>query len=173
MSICLEETPFTSGKAYVQHMLICPHKAYESACNKAIISLVRNSGCMLFQNQIKREIKKLNERFIYMLTFTIDTSKKTISTTDDIKQIEDYIIKLLNSKSLSHIIKSHLTYEIGKSGNHHWHVYAECSRCLKKDRFKTYIKKYGNVDISRSKTNNTEHIMKYINKTQSSKPVKE
>lgn len=173
MDVCLDETPFISGKAFVEHMQVCPYRGeYAKECPKMITSIIKNADLLIFQNQIKRAIRKLNEKFIYMLTFTVDLKKRTIETNEDIKEIEDYIIKLIRSKSLNHILKSHLVYEIGKNGNHHWHVYAECSKCLKKDRFKTYIKRYGNVDISRSKTDNQEHIMTYMNKDNSPKEIK-
>lgn len=165
MSVCLDETPFMSGQSYVEHMLICPYKEYANPCPKLINSIVKNSDLFCFSQQIKRAINKINERYLYMLTFTVDLSKKTIETEDDIKEIEDYIIKLLRSKSLKHILRSHIVYEVGDNGNHHWHVYAECSKCLKKDRFKTYIKRYGNIDISRNKTDNEETILSYMAKS--------
>lgn len=165
MSVCLDETPYMSGKAYVEHMLSCPYNEYSDPCPKLINSIIKNSDIALFSRQIKKAIQKINERFLYMLTFTVDLNKKKIETEGDIKEIEDYIIKLLLSKSLKHILRSHIVYEVGENGNHHWHVYAECSKCLKKDRFNTYIKKYGNIDISRNKTDNEETILSYMAKS--------
>lgn len=165
MNVCLNETPYMSGQQYVNHMLECPYKDYSNPCPKLINSIIKNSDIVLFSNQIRKAIKKINERYLYMLTFTVDLKKRKIETDDDITEIENYIIKLLRSKSLKHILRSHIVYEIGSSGNHHWHVYAECSSCLRKDRFNTYIKRYGNVDISRNKTDDEETIITYMSKS--------
>lgn len=171
MSVCDEETPFDSGEAFVEHLQICPNK-YPRGCNKLVVSQLYYAGLPSFHKQISKAIKKINEQYNYMLTFTVDLKKKSISTDDDIKEIEDYIIKLISSRSLNHIVKSHIVYEIGSNGNHHWHVYANCTKCLKKQRFQTYIKKYGNVDISRSKTNNTDEIINYMSKDGIPKVIK-
>lgn len=164
-NVCLNTTPYMSGKAYVEHMLVCPYKTYERQCPKLINTIIKQCDIFVFQKQIKSALKKVNEKFIYMLTFTVDVKKQPMETKENIAEVENYIVKLLNSKSLKHIVKSHLVYEIGENGNHHWHAYAECTRCLKKDRFKTYMKRYGNIDISRNRSDNEETVLTYMSKS--------
>lgn len=122
---------------------------------------------MGYPDEVHAGIKQIlngSDPYMYMVTFTLDPSKVAYDDLKMIGKVEKYIHKILTSKSLSHIKDCKISYEIGKSDNPHWHVYANCDKCLKKDRFKVYIAKYGNVDISKSRTSNSESIDTYLSK---------
>lgn len=113
-----------------------------------------------FKAAIKRISDRKHRRYLYMVTFTIDP-KKFAGQEDE---VEDYILSQ-NDRSALRIIQFELVKERCKSGQAHWHALIETEKCLKTDRFNYYKSKYGNIDISKSKTNDEEEIKNYIYKT--------
>lgn len=106
-----------------------------------------------------------NRRYNYLITFTL---KPEVTDEDE---VEAYIIKQLHRTPLQ-IIEAHLSKEYTKAGRAHWHVPVTTTTPLKKDRFNYYIKKYGNIDISKNKsTNNLEESLNYINKETQSRQI--
>lgn len=100
----------------------------------------------------------------YLITFTLKND------TFEEDEVEKYIIKQLKRKPLQ-IIGAHINKEYTKKGRAHWHASIESIKSLKKDRFHYYIKKYGNIDISKTKAQNLEEGINYISKDSISKKI--
>lgn len=165
MSVCLEEQPFNSAKEYLEHLRECPMKGTYTGCEKSAITLIRYADLNTFRKHLHENIRELSAHYIYMVTFTLDPKKIKGDKQQHLKKVEDYIIKLINSKTLKHVNVSYMAHERGKDNdNDHWHLSMECSKSLKKDRFTTYIKRYGNVRIDKSRTGKMVHIWEYIQK---------
>jgi len=75
-------------------------------------------------------------------------------------EIEMYIQKLMNQPYYDKVyyVKEHA------DSNCHWHVVVYLNQVFKQDHVRYYRKKYGNVDISRSKDLSDEHTQKYLSK---------
>lgn len=101
--------------------------------------------------------KTIGKKYLYMITFTLKEDM------EDYDEIERYIIKQGSRKALK-LTQWTVKREYTKQGRAHWHVLAESTKCLKKDRFNYYISKYGFIDISRSKTGESDEILNYITK---------
>jgi hypothetical protein len=120
-----------------------------------------------FHREFKRQIKeddKISKGHIYMLTFTIDPNKHKIVTDELLYEIE----KLINSQHSRTALKvrRYLTVrEYHKNKRPHWHALIITDRPLAKDRFNHYIKKYGNIDLSKSKSQQPSEIVNYMSKT--------
>lgn len=98
----------------------------------------------------------------YMVTFTL----RSLPEDEDV--IEGYIISQFHRAPLQ-VVEAHISKEYTQTGVPHWHVVVTTRKCLKKDRFHYYIKKYGNIDISRTKAQTLDEGLNYINKSSSSK----
>lgn len=115
----------------------------------------------LSTRQINAAIDAMRKEYMYLVTFTIDTKKYTEKNYDEIKK---YIIKQFQRKPLQ-VTKAQIVQEgNGKDKHIHWHVAVHTMTPLKKDRFHYYIKKYGNIDISKSKSNSYDELQNYISK---------
>lgn len=99
----------------------------------------------------------------YLVTFTL---KPTIPKSQW-DSIEDYIKNQFKREPLK-IHEAHITREYTKKLVAHWHVSVTTTKPLKKDRFNYYIQQYGNIDISKSKAQNLEEGLNYINKCSTS-----
>lgn len=109
-----------------------------------------------------KELEKDNRRYIYLITFT----KKDPNMEDD--DIEKYIISKFQKDS---IIEAHMAKEKTKNGVSHWHVSVISKTFItKKPTFQYYIKKYGYVDISKTRSKTLKNGIKYISKD--STPIK-
>lgn len=120
--------------------------------------------------QISKIFKKLHaervkEKKYYLLTFTLDLNMNIYVDNEDeiLLQIPDDIYQILMRKSLK-ITKCHVVKELTKKGIAHWHASVETLKYLKKRDFQGFIKNYGFVDISKSKSNNYQEILQYISK---------
>lgn len=109
-----------------------------------------------WHEQFKRYDPK-EKSYLYLCTFT----KKEPSDDDD--TIEEYIKKQFTRKPLK-VKQAYIAKEKTANNVSHWHVAVETLKALKKDRFNYYIKKYGFVDISKSKGTNIETPLNYISK---------
>ncbi len=113
-----------------------------------------------------KQKKKEDKRFYYMITFTLDEKKKeeiNYKPKSDL-EMQKYIISRLRRKALK-IEKAHIVKELTEAGVPHWHVAVKALKYISKDRFKYYIKLYGNIDISKNHSQNYETIIKYISKS--------
>lgn len=100
------------------------------------------------------------KHYRYLITFTKDKKKKLPEN----QIIEKYIEKQIKRKPLK-VVCAYIVREGDDISTHvHWHVVCETLKPLKKDRFNYYIKKFGNIDISRTKAQNIEEGINYITK---------
>lgn len=130
--------------------------------------LITKYGSNEVHNSFKKYYKQKeiqNRKYIYMLTFTVsETLHKKISE-ELADEIEEYLRAIEKRKSVLKIIKFSLVREYHKNGRPHWHALIETLKCLKKDRFNYYIKKYGFIDISRNKAQTDTEIINYLHKS--------
>lgn len=123
--------------------------------------ILRNDFHSEYIKQVKaKDIKK----YVYMVTFTVDPNKITELDEEREDEIETFIIKQSKRTALQ-LNRYDVVKEHHKDGRPHWHVLAVTRKPLKKDRFNYYIKKYGNIDISKSKSGDPVEIENYIHKT--------
>lgn len=101
---------------------------------------------------------KDNKRYVYMITFTLSPNSKA-----DQKSVEEFISNQARRTALQ-IVKFEMVKEYTKKGVPHWHALVVSKKHLAKDRFKHYIENYGNIDISKSKSQDSQHIYDYIKK---------
>jgi len=106
--------------------------------------------------------EKVN-KYQYLVTFTVDPKKHPEIT----PELEERITRLLesvpNRKALS-VEECSYVKELHKSGRPHWHMKLVLLKALRSDAFVTFTKAYGNIDISRSKHTNGQHIDLYLEK---------
>lgn len=119
---------------------------------------------MMDPNQIQRLVKdyfkeRELKKYCYLITFTL---REDIQDSM-IDEVEGYIKKQFLRHPLR-VLEAHLVRELTKTGRPHWHIACRTSRPLKKDRFNYYIKKYGFIDISNSKTQTIDESLNYISK---------
>lgn len=112
-----------------------------------------------FHTILARRLKEAKlKRYIYLLTFTLDVKK-----CEQYELAEEYIKGQVKRSALK-IKQFHYVKEFHKSGVPHFHVAIETLKPLKKDRFNYYIKKFGNLDISRTKAQTIQEALNYISK---------
>lgn len=162
--VCSDDRILLTGNDYYNHSLTCPLK-YPHTCHN-LIDFILKKGEQGYRDVVHEMNKHVKKEYHYLITFTLDPSKGPFET----DLVEKYICKLLTSKSLK-LIVADVVYEIGASDNSHWHAYARSLTPLKKNRFSTYINRYGNVDISKSKSQDSSHILTYLNKENTSKSL--
>lgn len=115
----------------------------------------------LLKQTINNSKKK---KYIYMITFTIDPSKNTDQTKEDLESIiDEFVTKQANRKGLN-IVFFAMTKEYTQQNMAHWHVVIQSTKTIKKDRFAYYSQTYGNVDISRTKGTTYTEALNYISK---------
>jgi len=114
---------------------------------------------------------KDKQLYCYLVTFTLSVgcmptfpSPKYLTKNEYYQEVEDYIEKQFKRKPLK-ITEAHMVREYTKKGIPHWHVAVSCEKHLAKNRFNYYSRKYGNVDISKSKCQNIQESLNYINKS--------
>jgi hypothetical protein len=102
------------------------------------------------------------ELYRYMITFTIDPKKVLNQNDPEIQDIiEKYIVKLISAQA---DVKAYYVKEHPES-NVHWHTVIVRNSAIKSRSFiKNYVKKYGNVDISKSFAENDSNSVKYLSK---------
>ncbi len=113
-----------------------------------------------YKKEIKKQMDikyKPKKYYYYLITFTLKENHK------DYTLIENYILGQVERKAL-HIVEAHYTKELTKKGRPHWHVAVKSEKCIPKNRFNYYEKKYGKIDISKSVTNTIDESINYINK---------
>lgn len=100
------------------------------------------------------------KEYKYMITFTLDPKKVDLKSAEDVQKVEDYIVKLLKCSAnfRFYYAKEHA------DSNPHWHVVIHRYKPFPQSEVSYYKKKYGMVDISRSKILIDEASMKYLGK---------
>lgn len=108
----------------------------------------------------------LSKRYRYLITFTVNTKLNTLPYSE----VKKYIVKQLNRKPLK-IVRAYIVEEgfenpdKSKGQKHkHYHVAIESTKFIKKNRFNYYIKKIGNIDVSKTKLDSLEEAINYISK---------
>lgn len=130
---------------------------------------LRDTLTLNFMDKYEKYLKqhKPKKDYRYLVTFTLDT-KKTLPE-DDV--VEGYIISQFVDRDALKVIEAHIVKEKTQQNISHWHVAVSTAKCLKKDRFNYYIKKYGNIDISGTKAQTLNEALNYINKDNTSKQI--
>lgn len=126
--------------------------------------VLRYGRSSLFWTMVKKFAnKKTHKHYYYLITFTL---KGDINPADwDI--IEQFISSQATRPALR-IIEWHQSRELTKKGVAHWHCAVKSENIICKDRFNTYLKRYGNIDISPTKSKTLTEGLNYINKDSSS-----
>ncbi len=128
-----------------------------------------------FQKLLKKLVKKKffeNKTFQYMITFTCDPRKIDIDDEIALKENENYILERLQRPALQITRLEFVREGTDKDHKHaHWHCGVVSKRYLEKDMFKTYIKNVGKIKCEKSKRDNFDDILVYINKTHKSTPI--
>ncbi len=124
-----------------------------------------------FATYLRREVAEYEDKnkvYTYMLTFTIDPKRHDVEDSKLHEILEEYIV---NFASKRHALRADLVRE-GDDIDHkhtHWHLGLELKKYIDFSNFlKYYRKTYGNVDISRSWSNDYDNVLKYINKKEPS-----
>lgn len=94
----------------------------------------------------------------YLITFTIKEPEN-----HDPDKIEKYI-KDQFLRSALQVNEAYMVRELTKKDVPHWHVACETTKYLPKDRFHYYTQKYGNIDISKTKSQTLKYAINYISK---------
>lgn len=97
--------------------------------------------------------------YFYLVTFTI--RDECIPQADE---IELYIKKQFKNRPALQVVTAHIAREFTKRGVPHWHVQVETSIPLCKDRFDYYVQLYGQVDVSKTRSQNPQKTLDYISK---------
>lgn len=131
----------------------------------------RTNNFSKYYKEILKEYENNNKTYTYMLTFTIDPKKQNVNCTKLHNKLEEYIINLATKRKpqRSDIVKE------GTDEDHkhtHWHLGLEMKKFIDfSNVLKNYRKQNGNVDISRSWSNDYNNVLKYINKSQPSTQI--
>lgn len=109
-------------------------------------------------NYLKSNTRK---RHIYMITFTINPSK---GSSEDFYEKAEELVRSTAQRSALKLVQYQYVREYTEAGVPHWHALAVATKPIKKDRFNYYQKKFGNIDISKNRAQQTDEIINYINK---------
>jgi len=104
------------------------------------------------------------KKYYYLVTFTLRP---------DIGEegIEDYIISQFENRIPMQVEKAYIVKEYTKKQKTHWHVSVCTNKFLKKNMFNYYVRKYGFVDIRKSRLNSIEESLNYISKVDTPKEL--
>lgn len=110
------------------------------------------------KHNVKIKIKP--SEYKYMVTFTLDPKKVDIKDRQLLLKIESYIVNLLKTTDnfRFYYAREH------DDTNPHWHCIVHRTLPLKQDVLAYYKKKYGLVDVSRSRNLSDEHSLEYLGK---------
>jgi len=108
-----------------------------------------------FEREFRR-LHKSRQPNVYMLTFTLREMK-------DADSARAYIYRQHERPALE-MVEYAVSEELTKKKMPHWHALIVCKKLLKKDRFNYYEKKFGFIDFSRNRHNNSDDVLKYISK---------
>lgn len=115
-----------------------------------------------FSKQYKKYIKSLErKKYYYMVTFTIDPNKVP---PEMFPSAQLYIEDQVKRENVLKIEEYEYVVEYTQQGIPHYHVSIVTTKPLFKNRFQYYTKKYGHVDISRSKQTSTQEALNYMSK---------
>lgn len=124
-----------------------------------IVNVVNINRDIHTSEYLKEKYKKPKE-YKYMLTFTLDPKKVNLSDRAVKSKIEDYIVNLLKTSENDRFYYS----REHDDSNTHWHVIVHRKVPLRQDKLTYYKKKYGNVDVSRSKDLSDKNSFAYLGK---------
>lgn len=117
-------------------------------------------------NDIIIQNTKITKRYFYLVTFTL--KPECIPMADD---IETYIRKQFTKRPALQINTAHIARELTKAGVPHWHVQVETSIPLCKDRFDYYTAQYGQIDVSKTRSQNPQKTLEYMSKSTHVEPL--
>lgn len=101
---------------------------------------------------------RTSKKYIYLITFTL--SKQNIDKSD----LAEQFIREQPNRTALHLLSWVMVKEYTKKGTPHWHCVVESYKPIKKNRFDYYCKKFGFVDISRTKGQTPQEAYQYISK---------
>lgn len=119
-----------------------------------------------FHKEIKRQVNNNSKtNYFYLITFTV---RECVTTKEEV--LQQYIESQFKRRALR-IIQADIVKEYTKKGKVHWHVSVISEKRLLKKHFNYYTKKYGFVDISKTKIQTNEESLNYINKENKSTAI--
>lgn len=107
-------------------------------------------------------LEKKNKKYWYMVTFTISPKLSQAG----IRRARSIVERLhLRQESLNLVYLAYVE-EKCKSGKPHWHVAMCATTCIKKNRFNSYIDKYGFVDVRKQRKKDIceTEMLRYMSK---------
>lgn len=110
---------------------------------------------------------KLLKSYKYMITFTLKPDAE-----DDHEKAEFYIKEQVNRDALG-ILQYYYVKELTKAGVPHWHVAMSTTKPFKRNRLQYYEKKFGSVDVSRTKGQTIQEALNYMSKEGQPKCLKD
>lgn len=138
--------------------------SFKQRLNEVLDTLSGPREYLSFLNEMQKQVDLRNNKYVYMVTFTLDPSKGRTGI-----EVEQYI-EHQATRDVLQIKKLEYSQESHESGLPHYHCLFVTTSCLKKDRFWGYTKGYGNVDISKNMTSKRDYaqqiksIRDYISK---------
>lgn len=105
-----------------------------------------------------------NNHYVYLLTFTLDPKKQPHPLSSRAIESIESIIAAQGRRAALQVLKYSFVREYHKDGRPHWHALMVTKKCLRKDRFTPYLKKFGNIDISKSRSQQDGDVLNYMAK---------
>lgn len=100
------------------------------------------------------------KKYYYLITFTLRKDMKHLAD-----EAEKYIKKQFTERPPLQIQEAYYVRELTKKGMPHWHVSVCSTTPIAKNRFQYYNKKYGFIDVSKSKQKTLTNGMEYLSKS--------
>lgn len=105
----------------------------------------------------RQELKR--KANLYLLTLTL---KKDIKDTEELRQKVCKWIEDLKDREGLRLTKLEYVMELTEQGRPHYHIILETTELLRKRHFEQARKRFGNFDLSKSKTNKYGHLENYL-----------
>lgn len=108
----------------------------------------------------KKRKKEKPSEYKYMITFTLDPKKVDLTSSEQKNTIERYIVNLLKCTDnfRFYYVREH------EFTNTHWHAIVHRKIPFTQDKLAYYKRKFGNVQVNRSKELDDEFSLKYLGK---------
>lgn len=130
--------------------------------------MLKNLSVFTKQN-IMEYLDTLDRKYYYyMCTFTLDPVIKG----DMILKAEKYIEDQFTGRPALRVAEAYIVKEMTAANREHWHVSVKTEVSLTKDRFNYYTRIYGNVDISKNKSQSLHDGLNYLSKDNPPKRLK-
>ncbi len=135
----------------------------QQSCDQIFLSLSTSDMHEFTRHYTKIVAGNKRKNYHYLITFTLKPN--TSCDEENIKLIQDYIISQLTQRPSLQIKEAHIVKELTKNNMPHWHCAVRTHKCIKKDRFNYYIKKYGFIDICKTHAQTLQESINYMSKS--------